>query len=172
MKKAKATPRSLPSVSIPRTNLEKALEIAYVIGILAMLFAIVMYWAALPDQIPTRFGARGIPVAWSDKVALIRQLFVVVLISAGLTVLSRYPHLFNYPWRITEQNIRAQYLLARTLLNWIKVELVWLFGFTEWESIQVALGREQSLRIEYLWAYIAIIFGTIAIYFYESFKAR
>lgn len=170
MKKAK--PKSLPAISIPPTNLEKALEAAYVIGILTMLFFLVRYWAALPDQIPTRFGAEGIPVAWGDKGSLIRQLLVVVLISAGMTVLSRYPHLFNYPWRITEQNIRIQYQLARTLLSWIKVELVWLFGFTEWESIQVAFGHDQALRIEYLWAYMAIIFGTIAIYFYESYKAR
>ncbi|KUK53666.1 MAG: Uncharacterized protein XD78_0991 [Desulfotomaculum sp. 46_296] len=170
MKKAK--PRNLPAVSIPRSTLENVLEIAYVIGILTMLFTLVRYWAALPDQIPTRFGTGGIPVAWGDKTALLRQLLVVVLISAGMTVLSRYPHLFNYPWLITEQNIRIQYQLARTLLSWIKVELVWLFGFTEWGSIQVALGRDQSLRIEYLWVYIAIIFGTIIIYFYESFKAR
>jgi len=168
----KAMPKSLPAVTIPRTNLEKALEIAYVTGILAMILALVMYWAALPDQVPTRFGNGGIPVAWGNKEALIRQLIVIVLISVGINALSRRPHLFNYPWRITEQNIRTQYLLARTLLSWLKVELVWLFGFNEWESIQVALGRYQSLRIEYLWAYIAIIVGTIVFYFYESFKSR
>jgi len=168
----KAEPRGLPAIYIPRSNLEKALETAYVIGILTMLFFIVRYWTALPDQIPTRFGAGGIPAAWGDKAALIRQLLVVVLISAGMTALSRYPHLFNYPWRITGQNIKIQYQLARTLLNWIKLELVWLFGFTEWGSIQVALGRDQYLRTEYLWVYIAIVFGTIAIYFYESLKAR
>ncbi len=168
----KATPRSRPAISIPRSNLENALEIAYIIGILAMIFALVRYWAALPDHVPTRFGAGGIPVAWGDKTALIRQLLVFVLISAGISALSRYPHLFNYPWRITGQNMRIQYQLARTLLSWIKVELIWLIGFTEWGSIQVALGRDHALRIEFLWAYMAIIFGTFAIYLYESFKAR
>ena len=49
----------------------------------------------------------------ADKVTIWIMPAVAAIIFAVLTAVSRYPHTFNYPVRITSENARRQYLLGR-----------------------------------------------------------
>lgn len=49
-----------------------------------------------------------------------------------LTILNRYPHKFNYPFNITEQNAVAQYRIARLMVQTLKLEVIWIFVYIQW----------------------------------------
>jgi len=89
-----------------------------------------------------------------------------------LTVVSRFPHTFNYPCKITQENAEVQYLLARYLLAFLKAEIIWVFVYIQWMTIQVALGKAAGLGLVFLPVFLVLIFGTIAVYFYKSYRCK
>ena len=67
---------------------------------------------------------------------------------------------------------RAQKQVTHKPTSWIKAELVWLFVFIEWQSIQVATGQASGLGWQMLPAALVVIFGTIGYYIWRSYQLR
>ncbi len=121
-----------------------AFSLASAIAILLAVLLILQFWGLLPDRIPIHFGLGGLADAWGDKVTIWLLSAVAAIIFVVLAVASRYRHIFNYPVRITDENAPRQYLRARGILVWLKVEVCWLFAFIVRPQIIVALGNTQS----------------------------
>ena len=92
-----------------------------------MMALLAYYWTALPPVVPTHFGITGMPDAWGSKWLELLPLALGTVLYGGLTIMGRYPHLFNYPWPITQENAPQHYQLARTLVTALKTEIMWLF---------------------------------------------
>ena len=165
-------PNQRPVISLGLSPADLAVELAGAIAILVSILPIVQFWSVLPDRIPIHFGLGGQPDALGDKIAIWMLPAVAAIIFAVLTAVSRYPHTFNYPVRITEQNARRQYLLARSLLVWLKAEICWLFALVVRQQILVALGNAQRFSVELLFGIILLIFATVGVYFVRAYLAR
>jgi len=166
------TPNQRPVISLGLSPADLAVELAGAIAILVSILLIVEFWGVLPDRIPIHFGFRGLADAWGDKMTIWMLPTVATVIFVVLTAVSRYPHTFNYPVRITEQNARRQYLLGRSLLVWLKAEICWLFAFIVRQQILVALGNAQRFSIELVFGIILLIFATVGVYFVRAYLAR
>ena len=129
-------------------------------------------WTSLPDQIPTHFGFDGAPDGWGSKSTLLFIPLITTVIFAALTLLSRFPHIYNYPWKLTGQNAGTQYLYARTFLTAIKTEVIWLFGFVEYGIVQTAAGKSEGLGVSILPIILLVFFGTVVFYFLKAWQAR
>jgi len=149
-----------PVLKIPRSPLENVTEVLAVLGIIVNALILYYYWPALPDVIPTHFGISGEADGWGSK----NTLFLLVGTNVGLyvmmTVLNFFPHTFNYLVEITEKNARAQYANARLMMNFMKVELVYLFAYVTWGTVQAALGNASGLDDRIM--IIAIIVITVS----------
>jgi uncharacterized membrane protein len=164
--------KTRPVLQWPKSSLEIGLEAAAALGILTMLYVTIKSWPLLPETIPHHFGASGKPDAWGGKWTLWLLPGTSLVLYVGLTILSQYPHIYNYPWPITEQNAAAQYHLARTMLGALKAEIVLIFAYLQQQTIQVALGKAEGLGIAFLPIFLVLIFGTIGIYFVKAYQAR
>jgi hypothetical protein len=89
-----------------------------------------------------------------------------------LTMLSKHPHVFNYPFALTEHNIEDQYRLARTLISTLKLEVISIFLFTGWKMVQVSLGQANGLGVYFLPLFVGLVFSTIFVYLYYASKAK
>ena len=165
-------PTRQPKLKISRSQTESILEFISGGVLLFLIVLLFQNWERIPDSIPTHFGGSGRPDDWGSKYTLLLLPFILIIIYSGFTILSRYPHVCNYPWRITEENAERQYLLARTFLCWLKLEIILLFTFIEWATIQLALGYSEGLRLTFLPISLIVIFGTIGIYFWFAYKGR
>lgn len=165
-------PNPRPVISLRFSPLLIAGELAAAIAILLSVLIIVRFWWLLPDRIPIHFGFSGQPDAWGDKLTIWLLPAVATILFMVLAAVSRYPHIFNYPVRITEQNAHRQYLLARSLLVFLKTEICWLFAFIVRQQIIVALGNAQKLSMEFIFAIIVLILGTAGVYFLKAYLAR
>ena len=161
-----------PVIRVPLTPTERVLELVSVIGLLLHLFLVTQYWHTLPARVPSHYGPSGKPDAWGGKGALVFLLAINVIVYVGMTIVARYPQIYNYPVRITQQNAQRQYLLARFLIGWIKTVVIWMFAYISWRTMQVALGRAEGLGPLSLIIFLTFIFGAIGIYFYRAYKAR
>jgi hypothetical protein len=167
---AKPSPR--PVLQIPKSSLEIGLETAAALGMLTMLYVTIKSWPLLPDNIPHHFGGSGKPDAWGGKWILWLLPGISLVLYIGLTILSRYPHIYNYPWPITEKNAAAQYHLARIMIGALKAEIVLIFIYIQQQTIQVALGKVEGLGIAFLPIFLILIFGTVGIYFVKAYQAK
>lgn len=165
-------PNARPVLALPRSSFENSLEFLGAVGLLLMFAMIAQYWPSLPERIPSHFGVSGQPDAWSGKGTLLILPLLSAALYVGLTVLSRYPHVYNYMWPITPQNAATQYCLARQLIIVLKTEIVWIFAYVNWQTIQTALGRAQGLGQAFLPIFFLIIFGSLGFYLYKGFRAR
>lgn len=159
-------------IKIESTLIERFAEVAAVIG-LSISFAMPIYlWSSLPDSIPSHFGADGFVDSYSGKGFLFFLPSVSLFFYLFLTILKKYPHVLNYPWKITVINVYRQYQLAKGFINSIKAEMIWIFVYIEWIQIGVALGRAGHINPIFLPVVITAILGTIAVYFYLAYHSR
>jgi uncharacterized membrane protein len=119
--------RSRPVLHLPRTPFEKLLEALTALGIIILIAMTVWGYFALPAVIPTHYGFSGAPNAYGGKGSLLPMPIVAICLAVLLTVLIRYPRRYDYRWPITAENALRQYSLARLLLLWITLEMVWMF---------------------------------------------
>jgi uncharacterized membrane protein len=137
-----------PILHIPRSPLERNIEILAVLGIAAIIALTIWAWFILPPVVPTHYNLAGRPNAYGGKGVLLLILPVVtIFVFALLTFLSRYPHTFNYPRPITEANAHHQYQFARTFIGVLKLEIVWLCFILQWVVFQATLARSFGLGI-------------------------
>src|SRR5581483_8334450 len=92
----------------------------------------VLFWAKLPDVVPSHFDAQGIANGFSPR----GIVWALALFAAGsyaaMTVMARFPHTFNYIWPISEKNAAKQYVLARKFLAVMKMQVSLLLLFVVW----------------------------------------
>jgi uncharacterized membrane protein len=98
------------------TTFEKALKVLSVL-LMAILFGYIFYiWNYLPAKVPTHFNGAGRIDGWGGKGSLWMLPIIGLLLFMILSSLGRFPHIFNYPVTITEENAPKLYLEARRML--------------------------------------------------------
>ncbi|MBX5458042.1 MAG: DUF1648 domain-containing protein [Thermogemmatispora sp.] len=125
-------------VRSPLSPLEIGIEVVALASIALSIYLAVDAWTILPARIPGHFNLAGQPDAYSNKSDLLFYPIFSSIAYILMTLLSRIPQFFNYPWAITEENAARQYRLARGLINWLKLLLIWILLYAEWLTIQVA----------------------------------
>lgn len=139
-----------------------------------MAGAIARYYPQLPATIPTHFNGAGQVDGWGGKNTLFMMPALgILLIYLPMTIMQRFPQIYNYMWAITEENARVQYQMARTFMIWLKTETVWMFTVISWYTIQMALKNYHQPNINYfVFPMLAIMAFTIALYMYLGNKAK
>lgn len=129
---------SNPKVKISATRWEKLFNFLSAAVIITIFIYAVYQFESLPDRIPTHFNAQGEVDGWGGK----STVFILPGISAVsfilLYFLTKIPHLFNLPVTITEENAPHIYSLARTMMAVFNFEIVLIFSYATWSTIQAA----------------------------------
>jgi uncharacterized membrane protein len=130
-----------------------------------------VFGSKLPETIPTHFDFSGEADGWGSKTTLFILPISGMVLYIIMTVVGFFPHTYNYLWKITEKNAYNQYRLAKALMGCLKVEVIWMFLYLVWKSVSIAMGRIDSLGSVFTPVFLAVVFGTIGIYFYLSARA-
>jgi uncharacterized membrane protein len=161
-----------PKLKMERTSLESWLDFCAVLLLAYVWVLLYMEWDFLPSKIPTHFGALGKPDNWGGKSSLWMLPMIGSALALLLTVVRHFPHLANYPWRITSDNAAVQYRIIRSMLSWLQLELVWIFAYLEWGTLQVAMGKTNGLNPAFLMLMLIAIFGTVTYYLIKSYQSK
>lgn len=161
--------QKLPKLKIPRSRLEIVLEVLAVSGILIHAALLVNYLPILPDTIPTHFGFSGKADGWGGK----SSSFFLFVLNIGMylmfTVMHYFPHTYNYNVEITKKNAWEQYYNARLMMNLMKAEIVWMFAYVEWGTMQTALGKAAGLDNRIM---VMMMFALFVSMFYFIWRGR
>ena len=147
-----------PKITLIPTTSDKRVEVLGWLILLALWGLTISHYSSLPDTIPTHFNGAGEADGFGSKASIIGLPVIETLLFFGLTVLNRYPHIFNYPTAITEDNALRLYTLATRMLRYLKLVLVLVFGGIEFMTIQNATGKAAGLGVWFLPLTLVLVF--------------
>ena len=67
------------------------------------------YFSKLPPTIPIHFDAAGKPNNWGSRSSIFLFPVIGTILVFGINALAKYPHIFNYAQKVTEQNASRLY---------------------------------------------------------------
>lgn len=159
----------------PRIKIDLDIQ-DWIIEIMGASFLLVMigwslyHFNSLPDMIPRHYNALGEPDAFSQKNTLWTLPVVGTVMYIGMFFLNKYPHIFNYPTDITEENAERQYRIATKLIRALNLAISASFCYISYSTIQIALEKKEGLGTFFTPIFVVGIFAILGFYLYRSFK--
>ena len=118
----------------------------------------------LPARIPIHFGGGGEVTGWGSSGWLWFMPAIVTMVYALMAFVKRKPSVFNYPVRVTPATRPCLESLTCTMIAWLQAELVCLFAWIQWETVESARRQFGTLSPWGILAAIAAVWGTIIVY--------
>ena len=164
--------RKRPRIKIGLTFFDLILEIAGVVAVLTMWIILAVTYSGLPDVIPIHYSGSGQIDNFGEKSSILKLSVISTVLFAGMTILSRFPKIFNYPVRITENNAFLQYGNMARMIRCLKLTIVLLFGYSVFYTILYSGENVKGLGIWFMPVSLAIIFIPVIYFMVKSFMYR
>lgn len=117
-----------PKIKLSLSPLDKSLEMTSQVFLVAVWALTLYIFFKLPATIPTHFDASGQVNAYGNKVTLIIFPILATIIYLLFTQLNRFPHIFSYMTKITENNAERQYIIATRMYRFLKLAILVIFS--------------------------------------------
>ncbi len=165
-------PSRRPRIDVPKTLPDYFGQVLALAGAGSGLLLILIILGALPEQVPGLFGITDDPAEWSGRWSAAVGVVVALVIFAAMTVLARVPHIYNYPWSITEQNAAIQYRLARSMVIWLNALSVLMLLSIVWSQVWVALGDLEQVNPFMIMGFIIVIHTVLVLFVYRAYRCQ
>jgi len=166
------TPEERPKLKIQLTPTDQIFELLGWGVLLALWVWTGTSYSSLPDTIPTHFNAAGEADGFGIKASIIGLPVIATLLYIGLTLLNSFPHSFNFPTPITQDNAHRQYTNATRMIRYLKLILVVVFAWISYQTIQQANGTGEGLGVWFLPLTLVLIFMPLLYFVIKSFQTN
>jgi uncharacterized membrane protein len=103
--------------------------------ILGFIIFLVLSWKNIPETVATHFNASGAADAYGSKRSLIMEPVLMVIFFLVLSLVERFPSLWNMPVKLTAENRERQLMIAALMLGIMKVLVILLLADAGMSSI-------------------------------------
>ena len=161
-----------PIIKIVTSTTDRFIEyISWGILVGIWIYAFVGY-SSLPDVIPIHFNLKGEVDGHSNKAVIFLLALIPSIVAIGLSALNRFPHLFNYPITITENNARYYYTNATRLIRYLKLIISVVFIAIIIEVNTIALYGASGLGPWSVPIIIVLVILPIIYYLRKTYKTK
>lgn len=129
-----------PRIKIEITVADKILEAAGWAVLMVIWATTAIYYSKLPNIIPIHFDSMGTADGFGNKAHILSLPVTASVLFIAMTILNRFPHLLNYPVKITEENAERQYKNMSLIIRFTQLALVIVFGIIEFQTIRYTDG--------------------------------
>lgn len=161
-----------PKIELEQTPADRILEGVAAAGLIVLWVLPAAYYNDLPDTIATHFNAAGEADGYGPRITLWLLPLIGLGLYIGLTLVNRYPRIFNYPVKITPENAERQYQLATRLIRMLKTGIMWLFTYLCWLIVNSASSGQATLNPVFLWIVMGSVSGMIMWYMWRAFSGK
>lgn len=124
-------------------------------------------WKTIPDEIPGHYNAAGEVDKITDKNSLIVLLIVGWIMFIGLSVVEKFPQIWNTGIQVTEQNKEKVYRILKTMIGTIKLLVALVFSYLTLHST-----TGQNLSPLFLPVFLILMFGSITFFIFQLVKDK
>ena len=147
-----------PKLKVTLFATDWIIEILAVVTLLAIWIVVLVNYANLPDEIPTHYNGSGEADGFSHKNEIFALPIVTTILFAGLTIINRFPHIFNYPTEITPDNAALQYKFMTRMIRFLKLSIAVIFLMIVLGTVATANEITNGLGKWFLPCVMALIF--------------
>lgn len=117
-----------PRILLQSTTTDKWFDrISYLLLLILIAYPVYFYFA-LPDTVPTHLNINGEIDGYGSKETILLMPAVGLFLFIMLIILLRFPHIYNYPVKVTPQNAVRMYTsgvrFLRIVRLWIMIVLI------------------------------------------------
>jgi len=159
-----------PKIKLELTSTDKLFELLGWISILAIWVMTTINYPNLPDTIPIHYNATGQADSFGGKVNILTLPLIATILYIGMTILNKFPEIFNYPVNITSDNAKRQYTNATRMIRYLKFIVVVVFGLISLQTIRNVNGQTKGLGVWFLPLTLGMIFIPLIYFVVKSFK--
>lgn len=165
--------RKQPKLDVSPRRADLALSWLGGFTLVLMLAACLHYYPDIADRIPTKFKEDGSARSYSGKQVLFALPIIGLPMWVLLHTLSKYPHIYNYAWRITAENAMAQYLTGMQMMLQLNAVMSIGFAWMGWETLKMARCLCDKTHIDLAGTVLTImLFAVIAFYVAKAYSLR
>ncbi len=162
----------------PKIKLEKT-KIDFVLELLTLAI-LILYWAFvfsrlkdLPNSIPVHFDFQGNANRFGLKYELLIIPSIATLIFVLLFFLNKFPHIFNYPVKITEENAERIYIFTTRFIRLLNLLLLTMFYFISFAAIKAAQSGSNKIQVAVLFViFVGSILSLLIYYVVKIHKLK
>ncbi len=157
-----------PKINPVRTLPDVFLEAFAFSSVVYLVAYLVFNYTYLPEDLSVSIGTENSVL--SGKSITILLAVIAVSLYVVITVLNNYPHILNYPVKITRKNARKQYQLAKSFNSYLKLFIGILILIIQAKIISNIWNYPSGPEyLMYIFIFIGI-FVPLSIYLYLSKK--
>lgn len=160
-----------PKLELKLSKTDQMIEIIGWVLVISVWVMTLVNYQSLPEVIPTHYNGSGVADGFGDKWMILTLPLVSTILFIGLSVLNKFPHVFNYPTPITPENAFTQYKNATRLIRILKVIVVIIFGHIAFQTIRHANGQTEGLGTWFLPFVLGLIFIPLAYFAIKSLNS-
>ncbi len=161
-----------PKIRIDLTPADKAVELAGWLVLAGIWLLVLISYPQLPERIPTHFNMAGKADGFGKKSTIMLLPVIATVLFAGMTIVNRFPHTFNFGVPVTRENARFQYTNATRMMRYMKLGVVILFGFLVFETIGHTTGKNDGLGSWFLPVMLLVQFVPMGYFLVKSFRGK
>lgn len=159
-----------PKLEIKQEPFDRQLDLLALVGVILLILLPIYFYNQLPETIPSHYGPNGEPDGFSSKATLWIVPIMGGLMFLGLSWLKKYPHKYNYPQPVTEENAESMYRNGTRLIRSMNAIITCVFAYMTYSTIQTALGRQNGLGASFTPIFSFLFLGSIAYYIFRMMQ--
>ncbi len=161
-----------PRIKLHLSKGDLLIEYLTLVILFLLWFSLIITYSTLPDVIPSHFNGSGDADGYSHKSSVIILPVVATIIYIGMTVINKYPHIYNYPGVITIENAERMYTTTTRVIRSLKLAVVVIFSLIGLLTYRAAFKEGAGLGSWFLpFVFIAVALPN-AYYFLQRKKNR
>jgi len=153
-----------PEISLELETTDRFLDIVLFLLLAVIAVVTIIGFALLPVEIPVKYDGNHNVISYGSKLVLLINPIMALVLGFALRWLRNYPHIFNYPYKITEQNIVAQYRLAQRLIMEINIVETMIFAYLAIAGFVSARNLHSVTDMRITGGMVLLLFVVIFIY--------
>lgn len=155
-----------PKINIKYHTIDYIIESLGIIALVSLLTAPIYFYNELPDNIPMHYNIYGQPDSYGSKGMIWLLPLIGLFLYIGMTLLNKKPHLFNYPTKVTSENVESLYRTGMRTVIILKVISMLIFTYLNFKTISIGLSHSTDLGFLFTPAiiFIIIVFPGFMIY--------
>jgi uncharacterized membrane protein len=159
--------RCFLKLKLKKSKYDILVEIVCSILLIGVLIYLFLNWNSIPEKIPGHYNAMG----EIDRMGSKKELLVLPIISwlmyLGMTVLERFPQIWNTGVTVTDENKERVYRVLKNMLSTMKLIVVAVFVYLTINSSQAI-----SLSVWFLPVFITLMFGSIIFFIIKLVRVK
>lgn len=137
----------MKKIKIKYQAIDFIVELLGIIGMVCLIILPIYFYSELPDIMPKHFNIHGQADSYGSKGVIWILPSIGFLIYIGMTLLNKFPHLFNYPTTVTNENVESLYKTGTRTVRIIKVIAILAFAYLNFRIIYIGLNETLELGV-------------------------